>query len=52
MLSAVERSNEFLAKPDSSTVPLSVSTWMLAASTALLSTKRLLIWVVMVASSN
>jgi hypothetical protein len=52
MASAVVFSVAFFAKPDSITVPLSVSTRMLVASTSLFSTKRLLIWVVMVASST
>jgi hypothetical protein len=51
MRDADERSAESLAKPDSNTVPFSVSTWMLAASTALLSMKRVLICAVMAASS-
>ena len=42
----------FLAKPDSITVPFSVSTLMLVASTCLLSTKRDFTAVVMLASST
>ena len=51
MLSAVALSVAFLAKPDSITVPLSVSTLIYVASTDLFSTKRPLICVVIVASS-
>jgi len=51
MRDADERSEESLAKPDSNTVPFSVSTWMLAAPISLLSMNRLLTCAVMVASS-
>jgi PAS domain S-box-containing protein len=50
--SAVARSLPFLAKPDSMTVPLSVSTLIDAASTCLFSIKRDLIRVVMPVSST
>lgn len=49
--SAVTFSVPFLAKPDSITVPLRVSTRMLEASTSLLSTKRAFTAVVMAVSS-
>ena len=51
MLRAAERSAALFAKPDSITVPLSVSTLMELASTSLLSTKRALTEVVIAASS-
>ena len=52
MVSAVDFSAWFFAKPESMTVPFIVSTLMLAASTSLFSTKRALIWVVMVLSAT
>ncbi len=51
MRSAVSFSVVFLAKPESITVPLSVSTLMLVPATFGLSSIRFLTWVVMVASS-
>ena len=51
-LPAVLRSVGPLAKPDSITVPFSVSTLMAAASTILFSTKRAFTRAVMVASST
>src|SRR5674476_387443 len=52
MLSAKVFSVVFLAKPDSITTPLRVSTLMLDAATCVLLTKRALIWVVIVVSST
>ena len=52
MASAVDFSVAFFAKPDSITVPFSVSTPMLLASTCLFSTKRLLTCAVMAESST
>jgi hypothetical protein len=52
MSSATERSVSFFAKPDSITVPFSVSTLMAPASTCLLSIILAFTWVVIVASST